>query len=188
MELLIAAVVAGGFLTLTAHLVRRSRRARVAERPRGLLEEGQAPRGWDELRPQDVLLYDGRDLIVREVLMHDESGRLWQECRLDDDGATWWLRIEGDEGAALVLGQPVEPLVLGDQPPASLDHEGKIYQLDRQGQSLLRRGDQAAGEVRFWNYRRAGRDCFWLRQRGDDWLHVAGERVERHLVELLPGS
>lgn len=188
MELIVAALVAGGFLGLTAHLVRRGRRAREPVNETPDLTEAGIERGWSLLRPQDVLIVDGRDYIVREAAEFREGPRRWQECRLDDEGEHAWLCVEDDD-PTVRLGFPVEVAGLASEPPESLDHEGKIFRLASCGQASVRREEDAPRDVRYWDYARPGSERLWVRQaEGGDLQVRAGRAVQRHLFELLPGS
>jgi hypothetical protein len=192
MELIVAAIVAGGFLGLTAHLVRRGRRARKPDQARTpdlIAAESEIDRGWSQLRPHDVLIVDGRDYIVREAAVFREGARRWQECSLDDEGAAAWICAEdGDE--AVRLGWSVEVSGLGEEPPESLDHEGQIYRLAGCGQASVERGEGGHPyDLRYWDYARPGERRLWLRRReGGPWDVRAGRAIPRHLFELLPGS
>ncbi|PID38149.1 MAG: hypothetical protein CSA65_08665 [Proteobacteria bacterium] len=190
MELIVAALVAGGFLGLTAHLVRRGRRARAPVEGTADLtaREADPDRGWSELRPQDVLIVDGHDYIVRTAAVFRESSRRWQECRLDDEGAYAWLCVEDDD-STVRLGWTVEVPGVGSEPPELLDHEGKVFRLASCGQASVGRDDDAqAQDVRYWDYARPGADRLWVRQPAGGALQVrAGRAIQRHLFELLPG-
>lgn len=186
MELVIAALLAGGFLTLTAHLWRRSQAAKEGREPR-LLAGAEPERSLDALVAGDVLVYGARDLIVSEVWLLEREAQQWREYRLDEEGETRWLVADRRDADGVRLGSPVELEGL-EVPSEALDYEGAIFQLEASGQVMASQEGGPRLEVAFWDYADAGGPRIWLRRGGGLSVVCAGERVRRHLIDVLPGS
>lgn len=186
MELLIAALVAGGFVSLSIHLVRRSRRAARPSPPTPqLLQQPDIERDLDQLRAGDVLVCGRGDLMIEEVYRLQEGADSWLEARADLDGDERWLRVDPRDLDALIVGESTSLDGLGDEPSEAIDHGDEVYHLDRTGRAERIDDGQT---VRYWNYRQPGSRCAWIRQDEAGRRVFVGERIRRHLFEMLPGE
>jgi len=197
MEVLLALLVAGGCaalgtLALAAH--RRQRRGAVASSAgpgAAGSEPGCEARELDELRAGDVVLHDSLDLFVTGGVRLDEREVTWIEHRLQDEGQPRWLVVRATDLEHALLGAPIE-LELGAEPSECVEHERKVYRLERCGQALASCSGETPplqdGECRFWDYARPGADRLWVREQGQVRCCVAGQRVRRHLLCVLPGG
>jgi hypothetical protein len=201
MEVLIAALVVSGCAALGTLAVRwRRRRARAGElaaeeaRPRSASPTGRESldgRELDHLREGDVVLHDGLDLVVSGVARLTEGATCWTEARLADGSDERWLVVRPSDLDCVVVGRllPRGAVVLGLEPSESMEHDGRIYSLQRHGYAAVAIAGELAdgvpsGECRFWDYGLPGSGRLWVR--GEQVF--VGERVRRHLVVSLPGS
>lgn len=187
MDVLIAIVLAGGIVSIGAHLLRRQREAdQRAERRRE-----EAARDLDGALPDDVVSYDGVDWIIGGVAELVEGTERWRECRLCDGERESWL-IVSPATDYVVLGEPVEaPIIAGAAPPESIDHDGRIYRLRRwrQARAMVQGdlGGLAPGDWLCWGYERPGSDRFWIRRSGEQWRCFSGQQAPRHLLDFIAG-
>jgi hypothetical protein len=189
MEALIAALIAGGLLSMGAHLLRRARRRSASE------ESPQDPRGSElsDLRPGDLVSYQHRDLVVLGVARLSEGRRGWREHRLEGDRGECWLVVSPTDPGGVLLGQPLPPPEMGDEPPQMLDHADQIYQLQRCGQAEVQlegafAGLLGPGSCDYWDYARPGPPRLWLRRSGERWTFCAGQRIPRHFFAVIPAA
>lgn len=195
MELLVAVLLGGSCAALGAYLLRRRRR-RLRQRPGRVPTQRQAAideRDLDDLRPDDVLTINGSDWIVMGVARLSEGADNWIECRLEDGSNERWLLVYGKEDHEVVFGQRIIDPGVGSRPSASLDIQGSLFSLQRQGRAtVLKTGnlgeDYPKGSCTYWDYQQPGDERVWIRGLDAKMLYVAGERVQRHLVDFLPGS
>jgi hypothetical protein len=189
MEILVAVLVLGGVAALASYGMRRRRAARQA--PALPLSE---PRRLDQLRPGDVALLDGQDLLVCGVARLSRPGATWQELRLEDGGRERWMVVPGEEAAGVLVGQRIEGLPLTDPPSELLEHQQQVYRLHSRGTAevLSLEGDLGPGfpgdRLRHWEYRCPGAGRLWLRDGEQGLVAFAGRKVPRPLVSALPGS
>jgi len=189
MELILALLLGGGCVAVGGWALRRRRRRRQP-----VVSEESLGRGLDDLRPDDVLTHDGGDWMVSGVAQLMEAGVTWIECRLEDASREGWIVVHpGDADAALVGERVADFAVAGDRPSDSLDHQGKVFRLERFGRATVEvtgelDGRYGQGECGYWNYRRPGDGRVWFRQSGESWSYFSGRRVPRHLIGFLPGS
>jgi hypothetical protein len=201
MELVTAVLLASACATVAALAVRwsarRARRAAGAPRPAepaAADTEGQPCRDQlEQLRLGDVILYDGQELTVAGLALCEEREQRWHEARIVDGERERWLVVRPQDPDAAVIGERTADLGLGAEPSEALEHDGKVYQLERCGQAeVCGEGDLGAqlsdGEYHYWDYRRPGADRLWIRRGPNRTVSFAGQRVGRHLVCLLPGS
>jgi len=194
MDLVLAALIAvGGCVALsTWRFVRRRASTRAARLPASS-PAPEEPRGLEDLRPADVLVHDRTDLIVSGVARFVEGAELWQECRAEGDAGERWLVVRPSDPEFLWIGARKADVLSGTPPPASLEHEGKIYQLERVGRASVTAAGELGGsisafECHYWDYSRPGADRLWIRRGPSGCSTFQGQRVKRHLVSLLPGS
>ena len=187
MEILIAVLLAGGIVALGARLVRRGQTGATTAAPE-LVEQPRAE--LERARAGDVVVHDRVDLLVERVVRLCEGRASWVELALRDGPAEWWLVLGAADEQGALLGKRTEGLpIVGREPPESLELDGKIYRLARAGQA--RAESDAAGESGvwdWWEYDRPGADRLWLRRVGDELRACAGERVPRHMLELIPAD
>ena len=192
MEVLIAALVASGVLSLGAHFVRRRRRRRDGT------DSGQPStvRALEQLLPGDAVVHDGGDLLVAGVVRLSDGRLRWREARLLDGGMERWMVVLPDR---VQFGAAIGPLPIIGQPPEQLDHGQRIYRLERTGQARAAlNGDlggageadswRPAGEWEYWEYVSPRGERLWIRRASGELYCFAGVRVSRHLVQLLVGS
>jgi hypothetical protein len=122
-----------------------------------------------------------------------EGADTWIECRLEDGDSERWLLVCGGDGDEVVFGQRIIDPGVGSRPSASLDIQGSLFSLHRQGRAtVLRRGnlgqDYPTGSCSYWDYQRPGDQRVWIRGQDVRMVVVAGQCIRRHLVGFLPGS
>ena len=183
-------------ISSTAVFVHRKRKARRrrADDPVALLPEtaqGAAPpeeleRPLHRCRPEDVIMCEGQDWMVEEVIHLAEGARKWVEVRLSDGADLAWLMVPEREDPFVGFGRPVELAAMAS-PGRQVEAQGMIFSMDRQGSAVVEQGPE---QLRFWDYERAGAARLWHRQpEGDGGARsVLGERLPRHQIALLPGS
>jgi hypothetical protein len=186
MELLIAAVVASGFVSLTIHLVRRSRKAATStSRTPKLLQTPEVERGFQQLQTGDVLVFGRRDLMIKTVHKLQEGAEDWLEAIAEEEGEERWLRVDDRDPDAVVIGHRITLAGQGEQPSEALDFENEIYRLRRTGVAT-RTEDRVS--IRYWDYEKPGTPRVWIRQIGEQRFAFFGERARRHLIDMLPGE
>mgnify|MGYP002641155346 CR=1 FL=1 len=174
------------------HRMRKKRRLDDADGapPRLLTQGGEqeddVERPLHRCRPEDIVMCEGQDWLVEEVLHLSEGARAWVDIRLADGSEQAWLVVTVRDDTFVGFGRPVE-LPAMDAPGRQVEAQGKIFSMDRQGTALLEQGPQ---HVRFWEYQRPGSARLWHRQGeagGSTWTFL-GERLPSHQVTFLPGS
>lgn len=202
MEIFIAVALASGIAAAAGYVWRRRKKNKAADAGgEGAPDVSDAPPqlpertepGLDNLRPDDVVMVEGRDFIVAGVARVAEPAAPYsRECRLDDAGDEAWLVVCG--GSRWVLyGNRVE-LTVSNPPSELLDHQGEVYRMEHRGQVTFagvagEMGELPTDKCGYWEYTRPGADRLWLRKGGGDrFLVFVGQRLQRHLVTVLPGS
>ncbi len=188
MEWLLTTLIAAGLASAGILTFRRRKSKQHTDSWRSKVEE----RDLDSLRPGDVLLHEGKDLIIAGVAHFSQGRTHWQECFFDERHGERWMAVRADDPEHVVLGLRVQELPLGDKPPGVLEHEEKIYRLRKRGEAQVELEgaaweDLAAGSCRYWRYSRSGVDRLWIYRGAERQLILAGQRVKRHLITLLPG-
>jgi hypothetical protein len=195
MEYLIAALVVGGCAAIGTLAVRwRQRRARASSSTAAAASAGRESldgRELDHLRPGDVVLHEGLDLVVAGVARLTEGATCWTEARIDDGASERWLIVRPGDPDCVLVGRLLPPasVALGSEPSESIEHDGQIYTLQRHCHAVVTISGElgeglAGGELACWDYGRPGSARLWVR--GEQVF--VGERVRRHLVVSLPGS
>ncbi len=192
MDVLVAILIAGGIISIGAHLIRRSRDARdtdpSTDESFGSERQAEPLRGLEQACPGDVVVGQRADLIVERVLRLTEGSACWTECELRDGEQRFALVLHPSDPDHALLGEAVSDLeIFGDEPPESIDHGGRIYTLERCGQA--RTGSDPSDEERVldhWLYGRPGDARIWLRRTDGELTIWAGSRQARHLLELIP--
>jgi hypothetical protein len=189
MEILLAVLIGGCAVAGVYALRRRRRRSRGEAATPPPVQE----RGLGELRPDDVVIVDGRDWIVKGVARLTEGLDSWIEARLADGGEERWLIVRPDDPDAVLYGTPGADPGVGENPSESLDDRGKVLRLRRHGRAEVKpTGDLGdhfpEGECGYWDYDRPGEDCAWIRGGGQRWIYVFGDRIGRHMTRFLPGG
>ena len=201
MEIIIAVALASTIAAAAGYAWRRKKR-RASGEAGGPGDPGAAPQlperaepGLDNLRPDDVVMVEGRDFIVAGVAEVDEpSAPYSRECRLDDAGDEAWMVVCGGPGSEWVLYGSRVQMTVTNPPSELLDHDGEVFRMEHRGQLSYRKvtgdmGDLPAGKCNYWEYVQPGSDRLWLRHGGgDQFMVVVGQRLRRHLVSVLPGS
>ncbi|MCA9667266.1 MAG: DUF4178 domain-containing protein [Myxococcales bacterium] len=191
--LLLAGLLASGLGSLALYARRRKRQRQQhdsAEQARAdVLSE---PRDVDQARPGDVVVLDEGDSLVQGVVRFGEGARSWIECRLLDVSVERWIVVRPDDSSGLVVGERIDGLPLRGEPPEAIDHDGRIYQLERYGEARIEvegdAGGYAVGELEFWDYRCTGSERLWIRRSGNAFRSFAGRRDPRHMIEFIPGG
>ncbi|MCC6746643.1 MAG: DUF4178 domain-containing protein [Deltaproteobacteria bacterium] len=188
MEVLVAMLLAGGCLSLGVHLARRRGRGGTQVQAVAVVAEPSEP-SLAALKPEDVLVLDGRDLIVKGVAVLRDGTRHWCEVRADDGSGESWVVVHAEDQDGALVGRLVAGLVAAGEPPEMLEHEGAVYRLQRSGHAEVEVAGAvgfSAGEGAYWEYARVGASRIWIRRFGRYYRCFAGERVARHLFEILP--
>jgi hypothetical protein len=197
MEVLAAALLAGACAGLTALAIRwRSRRGRAAVAATAAAEavsDAPARDQLEDLRLEDLVLYEGLELRVAGLARCEERELRWCEVRLLDGDTERWLLMRPEDPDAAAVGQRLADLGLGPQPSEALEHDGKVYQLERCGQAQASAEGDLAGVLTdagcgYLDYRRPGPDRLWIRHGPRGTTCFGGQRVGRHLLCVLPAS
>lgn len=200
MEVLVSVLLVGAALAGGYKLLRRRRTAgkgvrplkadQGAEHPKALA----APRELGDLLPDDVLIVDDRDFLVTGMILLTDGSSTWRECRMEDGGDERWVLLSAGSGDWIQVGQPVSNLGLDGPPSEQLEVGGAVYRLIGQGSAEVKEeaGDLAGGvfdgRCRYWDYSRPGAGRLWIRQGRQGRIITVGRRIQRHLVDFLPGS
>jgi hypothetical protein len=195
MEIVLAALILGGFAALFGYGIRRRRAARRRALPAAATEPPE-PRPLECLRPGDVVLLDDRDFLVSGVALLEHRSASWLEARLEDGGEELWLVVPRDDSPWVLAGRRTQGLALADPPSELLELEQQVYRLLRRGRAEVRSTNGDMGRdfprrtLRHWEYRQPGAGRIWLRDRegGQGFLAFVGRQVQRPLVSVLPGS
>lgn len=191
--LLLAGLLASGIGSLALYARRRRRqREQHAAADEARADRSSEPRDVDQARPGDVIVLDEGDALVQGVVRFGEGPHHWLECRLLDVDIERWLVVRPDDRSGLIVGQRVDGLVLRGEPPEAIDHDGRIYNLERYGEARVQvqgdTGGYGVGELEFWDYRCAGSERLWIRRVGGGFRSFAGRRDPRHMIEFIPGG
>ena len=201
MEIFIAVALASGIAAAAGYVWRRRKKSKAGEAggdqetaaadvPPQLPERAEA--GLDNLRPDDVVMVEGRDFIVAGVARVAEPAAPYsRECRLDDAGDEAWLVVCGGDKWVL-YGSRVE-LTVSNPPSELLDYQGKVFRLEHRGQVTFAKvagdmGELPTDQCGYWEYTQPGSDRLWLRKGGDRFWAFVGQRLRAHEVTVLPGS
>lgn len=195
MEIITALLVASACAAVAAGAVRwrARRRGGPGTGERGALPAAAAARDvLENIRLQDVVLLDGMELVVTGLARFEERERHWFECRLLDGKVERWLLVQPQDPDAAIAGERVAP-ELGAEPSEAVEHDGKVFHLERCGHAEVSgQGDLGgvvvSGQCATWDYRRPGPDRLWVRRGPAGTATFAGQRVGRHLICVLPGS
>ncbi len=200
MEILIAVALASGIAAAAGYVWRKRKKGKAAaaggegggaDAPKQLPERTDP--GLDDLRPDDVIMVEGRDFIVAGVArVAEPSAPYSRECRLDDAGDEAWLVVCGSDAAWVLYGSPVE-MTVSDPPSELLDHHGEVFRMEHRGQLTYAEvtgdmGDLPTDKCSYWEYTQPGADRLWLRRAGARFLVFVGQRLRGHEVTVLPGS
>lgn len=178
-------VVAGAIARAVA-----ARRTRLAARP-ALEAPRKREASDDELEVGDVLLYLDDSLLLAGCLEIDEGGRpLRLFATPQSQSATWVL--DASEDRALFFLRESEELPLGSLPDR-LPLAGRVLQLARRGRGAMRgEGEQLPPLGPKASYTLltdiGGRAALVIELDAERRLALVGERIDRRLVQKLPGS
>jgi hypothetical protein len=179
-------------------LVQRLRRRPAASLP--ALE-----RTFFNLRVGDIVQLDGRDWVVEDQLVYEESGEQWLEYLLRDGADLRWLCVEEDDWLEVSWLDPapaelVRQIRAGDHPrPKTLSWEGITYELRERGRASLsssaRTLNRRVGFCHYGDYEGAEDRVLSVEiwGQGDaanpEEIEVTlGRRINPALVGLLPGD
>lgn len=185
-----AVVVASAIARAVA--VRRAEREAEAGRKRELAARAAEPRRG--LRVGDVLLYVGDELWLAGALELDEEGtRIWL-FRAPENARVGWVVQLDERGDELALA--LESAEIPEGPvPDRLPLGGRLLSLRRRGRAKVRaRGEQvpkvgAGSAARFVVLEDAGgRMAVVVDLEGAGRVALVGDRVERALIDVLPGG
>jgi hypothetical protein len=199
MGTLIALAIGGGLVALGWSYWRKKSRV-GSKNPQGEKRRPSAvallpeftERTLDQLQRGDVVMAEGEDYIVRGVASFRDDGKVWLECALDLDGETPWLYLPGHERDRPRLGRAVPGLVAAGHPSEAIDFEGQIFRLTCRGQARCETTDKlepySADVIEYWEYVRPDGRCLWIRRVGQTLHGYAGQQLDRHMIDMLPGS
>lgn len=199
MEIIIAAALVSGIAAAAGYVWRRRKQrasGNAGEGDDGAPTPAQLPErteaGLANLRPDDVVMVEGRDFIVAGVArVAEPSAPFSRECRLDDAGHEAWLVVAGTKW--VLYGSRVE-MAVSNPPSELLDHQGEVFRMEHRGQVTFAEvtgdlGEMPTDRCDYWEYVQPGSDRLWLRRGGgDQFLVFVGQRLRQHLVTVLPGS
>lgn len=197
MEILIAVALVSGIAAAAGYVWKKKKKGKAAAaaddtgEPNALLPE-RTEATLENLRPDDVIMVEGRDFIVAGVARVAESQAPYtRECRLDDAGDEASLVV--CSGSRWVLyGSPVT-MNVSSPPTELLDHQGEVFRMEHRGQLTFAEvtgdmGPLPTDTCDYWEYVQPGADRLWLRRQGDQLLVFVGQRLRQHEVTVLPGS
>lgn len=191
MTTVIVVIVVVLLIAVAAVYVRgRKRPAEVAvggNRP--ALGSTPPPSDVRNLKPGDVVHYEGADYIVEGTLRLDQDGFEWQEHRLVDGERSLWLSVEDDEGLEVIVWERARATL--EPGPATLTHDGVSYELDERGHARFTAsgstGTAPSGRVEFADYEAGDRRLSFERF-GDDagWELGVGRVISEHMLDIYP--
>ena len=155
-----------------------------------------------DLQPDDILQGDGRDWVVEERLLSDDSSFQWLEYALRDGAERRWLVVCEDDWLEVdwlepISLTPVLPL------PAAIDRQGQQYLLEEEGTAWISRTQAAMnrrlGTCRYADFTGPGQRRLCVERwsssaRSDGQARpaeievTAGRRIEPLSLSLLPGN
>jgi hypothetical protein len=188
-------LIGTGVVLATAAAARIALRRREAEEAAAGLGEARSaarsgPRG---LKVGDVVLTMDGELWLAGCLELREEGFVTRLFRTpggpDEDGWLAQMDPAGDELAQLA---PTEDVPDGAV-PEELPIDGRRLRLEQRGQGRVeRRGEQlpkTKAEVRYTQLGDAGGKILWVLDfEGAPRIALAGDRLARHTVDILPGG
>lgn len=154
-------------------------------------------RDWKNPAPNDVLSVDGNDFIIEEVTRVEEGMRSWHECLLSGDDKFSWVSLNRDYA---IFGQGIDFEALGGKISSSFDFQNDIYQLEKEGQALVKSSTsqidespetkkQLAQYLNYWDYFGLGDKRLCLRRFEEGAIEgYVGHRYLVHQFEFLQGS
>jgi len=193
MELIILAVVAG--LSFASYALWRQ--ARSGDGPRALDQPKQpaltdGERTIHTIQPGDVVTHLGTDWLVEGVLSLDDDGRWSRLYRLADGARVRWMAARPGDDHPLVLDEAPD-LAIEANGPESIAWRGLPFRLAaRESVVAAPLGSvgegRAPGRAQLWQYVGGGASRILALAWPARVEAFAGERVEPHFVEILPGK
>lgn len=205
--LLIAILIVAGAATVIAGgvvLAQRKRQLPGGSNPLALpsgSDDQLLERTIRDLRPGDVLTYEGKDFLVEGVISYDEDGHRWSAGRIVDGNDTRWMVVGMERGGAFIVrvAQVIDFEIEG-YPPETLHVGDDRFVQDKKGTATARMagdtgmgGNNAGGmdtvmRCRWWLYDRPGDDTLVVEQWSDEFRVLRGKKVNPALIDLMPGS
>ncbi|GAB4526739.1 MAG: hypothetical protein Tsb0020_44440 [Haliangiales bacterium] len=156
-----------------------------------------------DLRPRDIVTWDGRDFVVEGVASYEEEGHRWLAGRVNDGTDEHWLVVGLERGGGLTArmlklapeiemeGMPPEILVTDNDTRYRLDKRGTATVQVRGQTGLNLRTDVATGTAercRWWVYDAPGDGSVIVEQWGGEYRVLRGKEVRPESLDLMPGS
>ncbi len=194
MELIILAVVAG--LSFASYALWRQARSggdgkSLDEKPRThLLTDGE--RTIHTVQPGDVVSHLSTDYLVEGVLSLDDDGRQTRLYRLADGARVRWLGARPGDDHPFLLDEATD-LAIEPNGPQEIVHRGMPFRLAaRASANATSAGsvgpNRDGARVELWEYVGGGAARILAIAWPARVEAFAGERLEPHFVELLPGE
>jgi hypothetical protein len=149
------------------------------------------------LRPKDVLSYQGRDFIVEGLLtfrLDAEKGakKLVLARAADGDEVRWVEPLTDDLDDRILWMSQVQDLEIASPPPSTIHYKKQSYMLRLTGKTLVdvtgKVPDRLTGACELWRYRAAGDLFLQIEKWSDGLIVLAGESVHKNMIEVLPGT
>jgi hypothetical protein len=191
-ELAIGAAVAVAASALALAIANRRAARRQVEKARRQAELARVTDPRRGLRVGDVLLHLGDALWLAGVIELDEEGSRIQLFRVFENARARWLAQLDEHAQELALLSESSEIPEGNVPDR-MPIGGRVLSLRRRGRAVVRtRGEHLpslSGTARFAILGEAGgRLAIVVDPESGARLTLVGDRVERGLFEVLPGS
>ncbi|UJR85168.1 hypothetical protein [Sandaracinus amylolyticus] len=175
-----------------ARAIVQRRAAQDAEREKRLAAAARANDPRRGLRVGDVLLHVGDELWLAGMIELDEEGTLLSIFRAPENTRTAWVAQLDDEARELALLSHSDEVPEGHVPDR-LPLGGRVLSLLRRGSAKVRgHGEHLpphGAKARFTILHDAGgRVAMVIDFEGAPRLTLVGDRVERALIDVLPGG
>ncbi len=155
-----------------------------------------------DLRPRDIVTWDGRDFVVEGVASYEEEGHRWSAGRVNDGTDEHWLVVGLERGGGLTarMLKLAPEIEMEGMPPEVLVTDDTRYRLDKRGTATVQvrgqtglnlRTDVATGTAercRWWVYDAPGEGSVIVEQWGGEYRVLRGKEVRPESIDLMPGS
>jgi uncharacterized protein DUF4178 len=158
--------------------------------PLAALSDGE--RTIHTMQPGDVVSHLDADYIVEGVLTLNDDGRVTRLYRLVDGSRERWLGARPGDESPLLLAEAAD-LTVEANGPESITHRGLPFRLaKRESAQCAAAGavgpEREGGRAQLYEYVGAGAARIVALVWPGRVDAFAGERVARHVVEILPGA
>jgi hypothetical protein len=146
-----------------------------------------------KLRPRDVVSYQGRDWIVEGVCTYKIAGKSYPLARAVEGGEVRFIEpLLDDADDRILMLHEIHDLQMSTPPPSSLAYKGRSYLPRLSGAASCEITGtfpgRTAGNCEIWRYRAAGDLYLQIERWPDRVVTLAGESVNKGMLDVLPGG